>query len=122
VSAFVRGMAILAICSLVSSSVHRPVPHAPGSRSSPKTARSFWTLEFSEDIQSSIIILPRRKSMSGPLRRQFDGPTKVVQLGQRWKSKYGAVGTNGFKFCCNGYFGPAPTFYACVKLLPSRAI
>ena len=46
------------------------------------------TLEFALDIKSNIIVVPRGK--------EFVGTAPGDRPGQRWKSKFGIVGTNAF--------------------------
>jgi len=46
------------------------------------------TLEFAQDIQSNIIVVPRGK--------EFVGTAPGDKPGHRWKTRYGIVGTNAF--------------------------
>ena len=47
------------------------------------------TLEFAQDLQSEIIVVPRQK--------EFVGTAPGDKPGLKWKTKYGSVGANAFK-------------------------
>ena len=79
--------ATLTIIALASTST---APACTGITIKPKDGSIIFarTLEFGMDLQSNIIIVPRGK--------EFVGTAPGDKPGLRWKSKYGAAGTNAF--------------------------
>ena len=76
------------LCSLAAS--HQPAAACTGIRIKPKDGSviAARTLEFAADLHSNIIVIPRATESVGTA--PGDKP------GLRWKSKYAAVGANGF--------------------------
>ena len=78
--------AVITLCALG----QRPAAACTGIRILPKDGAviSARTLEFAADLRSDVIVVPRAKDYVGTAPGQ--------QAGLRWKTRYAAVGTNGF--------------------------
>ncbi len=77
---------VVALCVLA----NRPAAACTGIRILPKDGAviSARTLEFAADLRSDVIVVPRAKDYVGTAPGQ--------QAGLHWKTRYAAVGTNGF--------------------------
>ena len=88
----ITALAVAACCQIFANVA--PIHACTGICIKPKDGSVIFarTLEFADDLQSNIIVVPREK--------EFVGTAPGDKPGIHWKSKYGIVGTNAFDMPC----------------------